>query len=200
MTMAYSYHHISTIEEDVKNQFTKAHLPQEYKRASLVKALALKLAAFHGIDKEQVAAAALLHNISRLIPETQYLQTAEEYGVEILPEERKNPYLLHQKISRILAVAEFNISDKEILNAINCHTTLRPSATLLDKIIFLASKQSNDELKEFIFGTSQIPNNIKELNEAVYSCLFNLLNNTDKVLAVHPWAKQALNELKEQTA
>jgi len=198
MTMTISYHAVSPLEEQVKKRFKQANLSQEYTRAMLVRAMALELATRYGLDREQVSAAALLHNISRLIPQKDYLDFAKEYGMEILPEEKKYPYLLHQKISRILAVEEFNVSDKEVLNAISCHTTLRKSATLLDKIIFLASKQNNDLLKNLTFKNKQKPTAEKDLNASVFSCLSDELNNKQTTAVIHPWAQAALEELKNK--
>lgn len=197
--MPISYHTTSLLEERVKNRFKKADLTKEYNRTMLVRSLALELAQKYGLDREQVSTAALLHNISRLIPEKEYLHIAEEYGTEILPEERKNPTLLHQKISRILAVEEFNIGDKEVLNAISCHTTLRPAATVLDKIIFLASKQNNKQLKQTTFDDKEKITSIQDLNQSVFSYLFNEIHNKKVVSTIHPWAKEALEELMPQT-
>ena len=191
-----SYLKTTPLEERVKSSFYRAHLSEEYTRAMRVRALALLLAKQYGLDANQVSAAALLHNISRLLPESSYLETAHEYNVEVLPTEQNNPALLHQKISRILAVEQFNIGDKEVLNAIACHTTLRPSATLLDKIIFWASKQCNTPAAAYTFGTRQPPTAEKDLNAAIYSYLFNLLHNSRFAAQSHPWAQAALAELK----
>ena len=196
MPTVLSYRNTSPLEEQVKSRFKTAKLPQEYTQTMLVRSQALKLASQYGLDLEQVSTAALLHNISHLIPKTEYIKLAEEYGIEILPQEKQNPYLLHQKISRILAVEEFNISDKEILNAISCHTTLRKSATLLDKIIFLASKQNNELCKKTIFNKLEQIKNEKDLNQTAFSCLYNLLQNTLPTQTIHPWAQEALEELK----
>lgn len=186
----------SSLEERIKNSFRRAGLGIEYARAMKTRAAALDLAERYGLDKAQVSAAALLHNISRLIPSKEYLGLAEEYGLEILPEERVQPQLLHQKISRILAVEQFNVSDKEVLNAVACHTTLRKSATLLDKIIFLAAKQNNEQLKKLAFSHNKKVRSEQELNKSVFSCLFNEVNNKNIVSTVHPWAKEALDDLK----
>lgn len=190
--------HAFSLEEQVKNSFRRAGLCTEYARAMKTRAAALDLAGRYGLDKAQVSAAALLHNISRLVPEKEYIGLAEEYGLEILPEERQQPQLLHQKISRILAVEQFNVSDKEVLNAVSCHTTLRQSASLLDKIIFLAAKQNNEQLKKLAFNDNKKVRSEQELNKSVFSCLFNEINNKNITLTVHPWAKQALEELKQK--
>jgi len=195
MKMAISYLVSSPLEEQVKNSFKQANLNSEYVRAMQVRSFALNLAQYYGLDKNQVSAAALLHNISRLIPANEYLNIANDYGLEILPEEKQNPQLLHQKISRILAVERFNISDKEVLNAISCHTTLRKSATLLDKIIFIASKQFEQKLQKFAFYNNNNTKVEKEINSAIYCYLFNFLNNKNPNTIIHPWVKEALNDL-----
>lgn len=200
MVMTISYHTSSPLEEAVKSRFKEANLLSEYTKAMIVRSQALELASHFGLDREQVSTAALLHNISKLLPEQDYLHVAEDCGLEILPEERQNPSLLHQKISRILAVEQFNISDKEVLNAIACHTTLRPSATLLDKIIFLTSKLHNESLKGLVFNQQKTPLTLQELNAAVYSCLFNLLHSPKAGAIVHPSAIAALSDLQPQAS
>lgn len=186
----------ASLEELVKNSFKLAQLPSEYTRAMQVRSIALELALHYGLDKNQTSAAALLHNISRLIPQTEYLKFAQEYNIEIFPEEKENPFLLHQKISRVIAVEQFNITDKEVLNAISCHTTLRKSATLLDKIIFLATKQNDNKLKSLTFRNAHPSEAEKELNSIIYSYLFNLLNNKKLITTIHPWAQEALEDLQ----
>lgn len=189
-----SYHSFNSLEENVKGWFRRAKKEQDFSHALQVRYIATQLAQKYGIDKAQIAAAALLHNISKTIPANHYLTVAEEYGIEILPEERKNPELLHQKISRILAVEEFNISDKEVLNAISCHTTLRKSASTLDKVIFLADKKAQKTQPLFMPLIEKQEDN---LNSAVYCYLFNLIQDKKRVQTIHPWTLEALEDLQQ---
>ncbi len=189
-----SYHNSNSLEENVKSWFRRAKKEQDFSHALQVRYIATRLAQKYGIDKTQITTASLLHNISKTIPATQYLTVAEEYGVEILAEERQNPELLHQKISRILAVEEFNISDKEVLNAISCHTTLRKSASMLDKVIFLADKKAQKSQPHFMPLIEKQEDN---LNSAVYCYLFNLIQDKKRVQTIHPWALEALEDLQQ---
>ena len=52
----------------------------------------------------------------------------------------KYHFLLHQRISTIIANEKFDIKDQDILSAIECHTTLKKDANDYDKAVFLADK------------------------------------------------------------
>lgn len=56
------------------------------------------------------------------------------------PAEEKYHFLLHQRISTIIANEEFDIKDQDILSAVQCHTTLKKDANDYDKAVFLADK------------------------------------------------------------
>mgnify|MGYP001102186671 CR=1 FL=1 len=129
-----------SLEENVKNNFKQADMEAALAHILQTRYNAITLAKRFGCDPEQAASAALLHDLGRLVPAHEYLDLAETFNLEILPEEKQFPDLLHQKLSRVIAVETFNITDKEVLNAVACHTTLRPNAARLDKILFLADK------------------------------------------------------------
>lgn len=184
-----------TLEENVKNNFKRAGQETTLIHTLQVRYNILNLAKRFGIDEDKAAAAALLHDISCLIPESEYLEIAQAYGLEILPEEQRMPLLLHQKISRILAVETFNIGDKEVLNAIACHSTLRKEASDLDKILFLADKLSwkPEDLPAF---TPLVNKQLRHsLNGAVYCYLFNYRQSLDSQV-IHPWLKEALADMR----
>ena len=61
---------------------------------------------------------------------------AMRYGVTEV--ERENPFLLHAKVGACLAKKKYGVKDKDILNAIQNHTTGRPGMSLLEKIVFIA--------------------------------------------------------------
>lgn len=125
-----------SLEENIIRNFTANNKLDVLAHTLKVRDNALILAKKYVIDYEQARNAALLHDISTLIPVENYLSIAEALDLEIFPAEREFPSLLHQRISRIVAVETFNVVDKEVLNAVNCHTTLRRGAAPLDKLLF----------------------------------------------------------------
>lgn len=55
-----------------------------------------------------------------------------------MPQNKKNPFLLHAKVGSFLAREKYGVNDKAILDAITYHTTGRPNMSTLDKIIYIA--------------------------------------------------------------
>lgn len=86
-----------------------------------------------------------LHDVSAIIPNADRVELCLHFDLKVLPEERQVPMLLHQKLSAVMAKEVWDITDKQILSAIACHTTLKANATQADKIMFLADKISWDQ-------------------------------------------------------
>jgi nicotinate-nucleotide adenylyltransferase len=66
------------------------------------------------------------------------LETCIKNDIRVTNAEREMPYLLHSKVGAYLAKTRYKIDDKDILHAIEVHTTGCPDMNLLDKIIFCA--------------------------------------------------------------
>ena len=97
------------------------------------------------MDISKVRLAALLHDISAIMTPQEMYETAKSRNMKIDPAEEKYHFLLHQRISKIIAEERFGIIDKEILSAVECHTTLKKNAGMYDKVIFIADKISWDQ-------------------------------------------------------
>ncbi len=99
----------------------------------------------YDLDHDKCVIAGLLHDISAVIRPEDMLKYAYENRLEICEAERKYPFLLHQRLSKICAVEYFNISDEEILSAIECHTTLKKCPTKYEMSLFIADKLAWDK-------------------------------------------------------
>ncbi|BFH17619.1 hypothetical protein J6TS7_18110 [Paenibacillus dendritiformis] len=42
--------------------------------------------------------------------------------------------IVHQKLSRQMTRDRFHVTEQDILDAVDCHTTLRKQATMIDKV------------------------------------------------------------------
>ena len=86
--------------------------------------------------------------------------------------EQRYPFLLHQRISKLIAESVFNITDPNILSAIECHTTLKANPTAYDMKISI-----NDFiLRATAIALKESPNiNVSlEGNEMVYKTEINV--------------------------
>lgn len=98
----------------------------------------------YDLDHDKCVIAGLLHDISAIIKPEDMLKYAYENRLEVCEAERRYPFLLHQRLSKICAVEYFNISDEEILSAIECHTTLKKCPSKYDMSLFIADKLAWD--------------------------------------------------------
>lgn len=112
--------------------------PSRYKHSLGVAEAAEKLAKRFGADVKKAQIAGLLHDCAKNIDAERAEALCEKYG--LVPDEvtANEPGLMHQLLGPAHAAAEFCIDDKEILDAIGCHTTGKVGMTLLDKILYLA--------------------------------------------------------------
>ncbi|MCK5128269.1 MAG: HD domain-containing protein [Clostridiales bacterium] len=139
--------------------------------------------------EDQLRLASALHDISVIIPKENWIKEATSSGIHILPEEHEHPLLLHQKLSKSIAIKKFYIADPEVLSAISCHTTLKTTASEVDLILFISDKIAWDGI-----GISpwqyQMEEGLKHsLHEAAYRYIDYLINRSDTL--VHPSMREA---------
>lgn len=145
-------------------------------------------------DKARIAG--YLHDISAIYPNDQRIDVAKRMGIDLYKEEIALPMIIHQKISKAIALNEFKVTDPAILSAIECHTTLKRGYSDLDLVVFIADKIKWDQEGEppYIAGLMAALDN--SLEEAAYYYIEYLLNNDIQV--IHPWLNEAHVKLKKQ--
>lgn len=104
-----------------------------------------EIAEQYGLSSNKCRIAGLLHDISAVIRPQDMLQYAKDNRFTLCEAEKRYPFLLHQRISRIIAVEYFGIGDEDILSPIEHHTTCKEKATPYDMALFLADKLAWDQ-------------------------------------------------------
>ncbi|MCH4886253.1 HD domain-containing protein [Acidaminobacter sp. JC074] len=160
------------------------------------------LARKFGYDPEKAKIAALLHDISGVIPNIKRVEYCKVNHIDLIKEEVELPLIAHQKTSSHMAKIQFDIHDQEILSAIACHTTLKKDASKLDKLLFIADKIEWDQ--SGLPSYKKMVEDLLEdsLEEAIYAYMkYNLEGGLLKV--VHPDYLEAVTwleaELKNKT-
>ena len=180
----------------IKNRYISSNKEDVLRHVENVADIAVELAEVYDLDVTKTKLAALLHDISGVMTPQEMYDFAIIKGLEIDPTEEKYHALLHQRVSKIIAQEEFDIIDSDILNAIECHTTLKKNASMYDKIIFIADKISWDS--KGIPSYDDLLKNVtlKSLNSACYSYIKYQFDNNLLVMP-HQWIIEAYEDLRK---
>jgi predicted HD superfamily hydrolase involved in NAD metabolism len=187
----------TNLKNDIKSFLNYHNEKETYEHTIKVAHEASKIALLFDADPELAEQAGLLHDISNVIPIDNMMSVAEELSIEILEEELLYPRIIHQKLSKDMSRNIFRFTNVEVLNAIECHTTLKAGASKLDKILFVADKISwelpgehpyQDEMREKLKSS--------DLDGAAIVYLNHVWAQRNKLKLVHPWLIEAREELK----
>ncbi len=185
------------IIESIKKKYLCNHKENTLKHVENVAETAVELAKVYNLNVEKVELAALLHDISAIMSPNAMYEFAKIRGFEIEAAEEKYHFLLHQRISRVIAQEEYSINDIEILDAIECHTTLKKNASMYDKIIFIADKISWDQEGVPPYYDLIQSKVMDSLDEACYEFIKYQFDN-NLLLMPHQWLIEAFEELKNK--
>ena len=159
-----------------------------------VAAEARRLALLWGEDAASAETAGWLHDVSAIVPMDRRIRLAEDLGLDVLPEERAFPMIIHQKLSAAIAQALFDVTDPAILSAIGCHTTLKVDASWLDKIIFVADKIQWDQPGDPPYLSAIAAAVEHSLDQAAFAYMDYLWQRRATLPVVHPWLVQAYHQ------
>ena len=176
---------------DISNFLIKNDMKKTLDHSVLVAEKGVELASIFRENQYNIKLASYLHDVSAVIPNEYKIEYSEINGIEILKEEKLFPMLIHQKISKDIAKKIFKISDTDILNAIECHSTLKADPSKLDMILFISDKIKWDQegIPPYI---DIIENNLNiSLNDAVKEYLNYLMNNKHQLKVLHPSLAEA---------
>ena len=125
-------------EETIKKRLSELLDEERFNHSLSVEKTALELALHHCVPEDKARIAGYLHDVGRSVEKAGFLKKAREFGIK--PDEVENfqPKLLHSRLGAIIAEKDFNITDKEILGAIENHTSGRPGMSKLEQVVYLA--------------------------------------------------------------
>lgn len=185
-----------SLEADVKNLLECNGKGATYAHVAAVAEANADIALRFGLDVSSCTNAALLHDISAVIAPKDMLGYAKQNGFELCEAELRFPFLLHQRISRIVAEDYFGITDKTVLSAIECHTTLRPYAFQQDMALFIADKIAWDQPGVPPFDAAVRAALERSLEDACLEYMTYMADN-DKILYPHTLWSLALDWLHQ---
>jgi len=97
---------------------------------------ALKLAGYYGCSMEDASAAAILHDICRDFNIEEMNEYVKKYNLDNIY--LNNIALAHAKVASNYVKEKLKITNQDVIDAINFHTTGRENMSMLEKIIYIA--------------------------------------------------------------
>lgn len=102
------------------------------------------LAEKYGADVEKARLAGILHDVMKEAPLEEQLQLIETSGILFTEAERRNTKLWHAVSGAAYVRLVLGVEDREILDAIACHTGGKAGMTVFEKVLFVADYISAD--------------------------------------------------------
>ena len=185
------------LRRDVRAFLAQHGLSETAAHCAAVAEEARRQATRFGQDADRAEGAGLLHDVSAIFPSVQRAAIAHLLGIEVLPEEAAFPMIIHQKLSVVLAREVFAVTDRGVLSAIGCHTTLKAAASRLDKVVFIADKIAWDQPGRPPYLDNLLQALENSLDDGVFVYLDYLWQQRASLRVVHPWFAEAYWEAKE---
>lgn len=98
----------------------------------------LRLAALNGVDLEQAALAAALHDCAKHVSREETLRLLEEGTIKLEPDDMDYPAIWHGPVAAWIAKTRYKVTDPDILNAIENHTLGCPNPSKLLQVLMCA--------------------------------------------------------------
>ena len=170
--------------EEIKNNVKQRLSPERFHHSECVMMKCIELAEKFKYDQEIAAKVGIAHDIAKEIPTEEKLKYIEKNKIKIDDIERQNTSLLHAKIGESIAIKEFGFT-KEMGQAIRAHTTGIPNMTLIDKILFIADRTSEErEFPDIAYLNTLLE---KSIDEAVlYIIDKKIMFQIEKKAQIHP--------------
>ena len=185
----------NNLENDVITLLKANNKPETAVHSINVSKTCIELAKKFNLDEKIARDLGLLHDISAFIRPVDMLGYAERGDWYIDESERKYNFILHQRISEIIAREYFGVTDERVLSAIACHSTLKANASAYDMMLFLADKISWDQLGEPPF-LGVLENALETSLKYASLEYINYVIDNNMILLPHKWLLEAKTWLK----
>ena len=165
-------------------QYLKAHLDSKRLEHSYGVEMAAKALAQHwGGNVEKCGLAGLLHDAGKW-PEELVLQECQKRGIPLTTEDLLCPQVIHAYLSKVIAQEIFEVTDLEVLAAVEHHCLGAQNMCLTEKIVFLADMIEPGRQGAWVKPLRDLA--YEDLDRAMLACYESTIaNNLEKGRHVH---------------
>ena len=167
----------------IRNSLVRYEEPQRLEHTLGVYRESLWMSKVFGLSEEDsysVCAAALLHDIAKILPLEKALLLAEKQGKSLKTDV---PTVIHQYTGAMLALEDFgrDIVNDDILSAIECHTTGKAGMTPLDKMLFVADfTEAGRKYRSCLEFREYLHDGCEKINKNDKNARYQLLDDVTK--------------------
>ncbi len=182
---------IGLSREELLDKIAANMSKKRFKHVLGVEKSAIKLARYYQGDPDKAGIAGLLHDYAKEVPNEVFLNLIDKYQLD---SELKNwnNNVWHGKVGIYKIKEEFNISDQEILRAIEIHTVGSKNMSLLDKILYVADYI--EEGRDFPLVEDARKIAFQNLDKAVaYETVHTVRYLTEKAVPIYPQTIETYN-------
>lgn len=178
--------------DNYKNKLKSMLSEKRYKHSLGVCDEAVKLAEKYGADTEKAYTAGILHDCAKGYDTDEQIKLCQKYGVVLDDITLACKPVIHAPLGAKIAKTEYGVNDKDVLDAIMCHTVAKENMSLLDKIIYIADMI--EPMRDF--------DGVEELRKAAYENIDrafilglkqSIVFNAQKNKIIHPNTLSAWN-------
>ncbi len=181
---------IKTFEDLIKQRLK----PKRYQHSLNVAKSAKELAKIYGADEEKAYICGVLHDVMKNTSEEEQLEVITSSGRKMSDLEKSNPKLWHAMAGAAYIQIALGINDKEMIQAIDCHTTAKANMTMLEKIIYIADYISDD--RDYDGVEEMRKRAFENIDSAVLmGTQFSILDLAKRCMPIHPNTMAAYNEM-----
>jgi len=185
------------IKKDVEALLNLNSKSKTFEHVKAVAEANIKIAEQYNLDKNICELSGYLHDISAVMPYKSMMEYAVEHNWHIYEAEKRFPILLHQRISKVIAEEDFNITDERILSAVECHTTLKATPSDYDMALMIADKLAWDQdgLPPFYDIISEA---LKQSLEAANLAYMDYIVEHKMIYYPHTWFEDGVKFFREK--
>lgn len=154
--------------EQIKGYIKNTLSEKRFYHSECVSERCIELAKIYGVDEEKAKLVGIAHDIAKEMPAEKQIKYAEENGIKLDQIELKNAKLLHAKIGAKICEKEFGFT-KDMVEAIENHTTGKPGMDLLSKVLFISDATGVDRTYDEAKYLYEIA--IKDIDKAIFECI-----------------------------
>lgn len=176
-------------EQEVKKHLTE----KRFYHSQCVADSCAVLAEKYGVDPQRARLAGILHDVMKDTPPAEQLKRIEKSGIMLSKAERRNEKLWHAVAGAAFVRDELKLNDREIIDAIACHTGGKSGMTVFEKVLFVADYISAD--RDYP-GVDKLREAAKDSLEAVIveGVAFTIPERMDQRMTLEPRSIDAYNE------